>query len=35
MEERVRLLEGTFRLESHRGGGTHVEVSVPHSGDPS
>jgi PAS domain S-box-containing protein len=35
MEERVRLLGGTFRLESHRGGGTHVEVSVPHSGDPS
>ena len=35
MEERVRLLGGAFRLESHRGGGTRVEVSVPLRGNRS
>jgi PAS domain S-box-containing protein len=29
MEERVRLLNGVFRLESRRGGGTQVEVTIP------
>jgi two-component system CheB/CheR fusion protein len=32
MEERVRLLKGTFEIQSHPGQGTRVEVHVPRRG---
>jgi signal transduction histidine kinase len=35
MEERVRLVNGDFRVESHPGGGTRVEATIPSSGDES
>jgi signal transduction histidine kinase len=35
MEERVRLFEGDFRIESNPGAGTRVEARIPLGGDTS